>query len=617
MSVRLKEETYEIVVIGGGVAGVCAAIAAARMGCKVALVQNRSVFGGNASSEIRMHIVGANCHSSKPNLRETGILEEILLENKHRNPYASFTTLDMIFWERVHETPGLAYYLNTNIEDVVMDGSRIRSVVGHQNSTEEKVVLSADIFIDATGHGTVGFLAGAASRTGSESKYEFNEPSAPEEANNYKMGSTIMFHAVNRGEPVKFIKPSWANTYTEEDLKFRLHVDRIAVDDENGIQDADSPSAKGKLPEFSNMDAGYWWCELGGDLEDNIGSCEEIRDELLKCIYGVWDHIKNGGDHGAENYDLDWVGMVPGYRESRRLEGEYILNENDIRSNRIFDDAVAYGGWPMDVHIPGGMNDLTRYPSRVYNFEGCYTIPYRCYYSRNIDNLLMAGRDISTSKMAFGSTRVMGTCAIGGQASGTAAALAVQYHESPREVGVNHIHELQQTLLKNDCFIPGFVNEDEKDLARKASFTASQETDGCCAENVAHGAARPVGGDTNYWQSEDLSGAILTGVLKEPAVIREVRITFDTNLSSEIQPSMIHNVYDREVKGMPIELVKSYQMRLYHGDDIVFEKDIQDNYQRLNVIEVSNIFCDRIEITVKATHGAPFARIQEVRIYSV
>ena len=462
MSVRLKEETYEIVVIGGGAAGVCAAIAAARMGCKVALVQNRSVFGGNASSEIRMHIVGANCHSSKPNLRETGILEEILLENKHRNPYASFTTLDMIFWERVHETPGLAYYLNTNIEDVVMDGSRIRSVIGHQNSTEEKVVLSADIFIDATGHGTVGFLAGAASRTGSESKYEFNEPSAPEEANNYKMGSTIMFHAVNRGEPVKFIKPSWANTYTEEDLKFRPHVDRIAVDDENGIQDADSPSAKGKLPEFSNMDAGYWWCELGGDLEDNIGSCEEIRDELLKCIYGVWDHIKNGGDHGAENYDLDWVGMVPGYRESRRLEGEYILNENDIRSNRIFDDAVAYGGWPMDVHIPRGMNDLTRYPSKVYNFEGCYTIPYRCYYSRNIDNLLMAGRDISTSKMAFSSTRVMGTCAIGGQASGTAAALAVRYHESPREVGVNHIHELQQTLLKNDCFIPGLVNEDEK-----------------------------------------------------------------------------------------------------------------------------------------------------------
>lgn len=615
MSVRNKKEQYEIVVIGGGVAGVCAAIAAARLGRKVALVQNRSVFGGNASSEIRMHIVGANCHSSKPNLRETGILEEILLENKHRNVYADFPILDMIFWEKVHLTPNLTPYLNTNIDSVVMDGNRIRSVIGHQNSTETEIILSADVFIDATGHGTVGVMAGAANRTGSESKYEFGEPTAPEKANNYKMGSTIMFHAVNRGEPVTFIKPSWAHTYTEEDLKFRPHVNRIAVDDENGIGDANSPGAKGKLPEFSNMDAGYWWCELGGDLDDNIGTCEEIRDELLKCVYGVWDHIKNGGDHGAANYDLDWVGMVPGYRESRRLEGDYILNENDVRANRIFDDAVAYGGWPMDVHIPGGMNDLSRYPSQVFNFEGCYTIPYRCYYSRNIDNLMMAGRDISTSKMAFGSTRVMGTCAIGGQASGTAAALAVKYHELPRDVGTKHIHELQQILLKNDCYIPGFVNEDEKDLARKAVFTASSETEGCSAGNVAQGAARPVGNKTNYWQSKDLSNAVLTCTLKEQTAVGEIRITFDTNLSTEIQPSMIHNVYDREVKGMPHELVKSYQVRLYRGENIVFEKNIEDNYQRLNVIDVPAIVCDRIEIKVIATHGVPFARIQEVRIY--
>jgi len=615
MSVRSKNEQYEIVVIGGGIAGVCAAVAAARMGCKVAIVQNRSVFGGNASSEIRMHIVGANCHSSKANLRETGILEEILLENKHRNAYANFPIFDMILWETVYLTPNLTAYLNTNIDNVVMDGNRIQSVIGHQNSTETELNLSADIFIDATGHGTVGVMAGAANRTGSESKYEFGEPTAPEKANNYKMGSTIMFHAVNRGKPVKFIKPAWAHTYTEEDLRFRPHVNRIAVDDENGIGDANSPEAKGKLPEFSNMDAGYWWCELGGDLNDNISTCEEIRNELLKCVYGVWDHIKNGGDHGAENYDLDWVGMVPGYRESRRLEGDYILNENDVRANRIFDDAVAYGGWPMDVHIPGGINDLSRYPSKVYNFEGCYSIPYRCYYSRNIDNLMMAGRDISTSKMAFSSTRVMGTCAVGGQASGTAAALAVRHHETPRDVGLKHIHELQQVLLKNDCYIPGFVNEDENDLARNAIFTANSEIEGCSAENVANGVSRPVGNKGNYWQSKDLSNAMLTCTLKEPTEISEIRITFDTNLSTEIQPSMIRNVYDREVKGMPNELVKSYIVRMYLGKNILLEKHIEDNHQRLNVIETSDILCDRIEIAVVETYGVPFARIQEVRMY--
>ena len=269
----------------------------------------------------------------------------------------------------------------------------------------------------------------------------------------------------------------------------------------------------------------------------------------------------------------------------------------------------------MDVHIPGGINDLSRYPSKVYNFEGCYSIPYRCYYSRNIDNLMMAGRDISTSKMAFSSTRVMGTCAVGGQASGTAAALAVRHHETPRDVGLKHIHELQQVLLKNDCYIPGFVNEDENDLARNAIFTANSEIEGCSAENVANGVSRPVGNKGNYWQSKDLSNAMLTCTLKEPTEISEIRITFDTNLSTEIQPSMIRNVYDREVKGMPNELVKSYIVRMYLGKNILLEKHIEDNHQRLNVIETSDILCDRIEIAVVETYGVPFARIQEVRMY--
>lgn len=615
MSLRETKAEYSIVVIGGGLSGVCAAIAAARQGQKCAIVQNRSVFGGNASSEIRMHVVGANCHSSKPNLRETGILEEIMLENKRRNPYADFPAFDMILWEKVHEEPNLTAYLNTNIEDVVMDGTRIVQIIGHQNSTERKVTLRAKIFIDATGHGTIGVIAGAAHREGSESRYEFHEPTAPEEANHNTMGSTIMFHAIDRGEPVEFIKPAWANTYTEEDLKFRPHVDQVSVDDENGIHTGADASEDNRLPEFSNMDAGYWWCELGGDYDDIIGGGEELRDELLACVYGVWDHIKNGGNHGAANYDLDWVGMVPGYRESRRLEGDYILNENDIRSSRIFADAVAYGGWPMDVHIAGGMHDLLRYPSKVYNFEGCYTIPYRCYYSRNVENLMMAGRDISTSKMAFSSTRVMGTCAIGGQAAGTAAALAVKYGETPKEVGEHHIWELQQLLLKNDCYIPGVVNEDPRDFARQARFTAASEAPGCAAVNVARGEARPVGERSNYWQSADLTSGKITGNLDGEKTVREIRLTFDTDLSHEIQPSMIRNVLNREVKGMPHEMVKDYTVRLLDAGRLLYTREVKGNYQRLNVIRTGGVMCDEVEIEVHATWGLPAARIQEIRIY--
>ena len=615
MAIYKKEASFDVVVIGGGFSGVCAAIAAAREGVQVALIQNRPVFGGAGSSETRMHIVGANCHSSKENLRETGILEEILLENKRRNQYANFPIFDMIVWEKVQMEKNITSYLNTNIEDVIMEGGRIAAVVGHQNTTEAEVTIRGKIFIDATGHGTVGVMAGAESRIGSESRYEFNEPTAPEEANNNKMGNTIMFAATDRGEPVKFIKPVWANTYTEEDLKNRPHVDHVCSQvSGGGMVEFDGNS--NRLPEFSNVDAGYWWIELGGDSEDIIAESEEIRDELLKVLYGVWDHIKNQNDHGADNLDLEWVSMVPGYRESRRLEGDYMLTENDVRSNRIFDDAVAYGGWPMDVHVPGGARALENVGSRIYNFEGHYSIPYRCYYSRNVENLMMAGRDISASKMAFSSCRVMGTCAVGGQAVGTAAAIAVQNDCSPRQVGEKYIRQLQQKLLKNDCYIPGHANQDEKDMARSAQVTATSQIPGGEAVNVINGVSRGVNDNTNCWISESLEQhQSISLALKETAVVREVRLTFDTDLSHEIQPTLIKNVKKRQPKYLPVELVKDYQVELIAGGNVVASQQISENGQRLNVLQFEDVACDTVKITVQATHGCNSARIFEIRIY--
>lgn len=609
------EKTYDVVVVGGGLSGVCAAIASARGGAKTAIVQNRPMFGGNASSEIRMHIVGASAHGAKKNLAETGILLEILLENKHRNPYASFPVFDSVIWEKVHFQENLDSYLNTNMDDVTMEGDRVKSIVCHQSTTETEYVFSADIFVDATGHGTLSMLAGADGRMGSESKYEFGEPNAPEEPNTDTMGNTVLFSAVDRGEPVKFVKPEWAYTFSEEDLKYREHGNSVGAHADGGALVA-LEEGDGKLPHFSNVDSGYWWIELGGQYDDIIRDGETIRDELLKCVYGVWDHLKNVGDHGVENLDIDWVGIVPGYRESRRIEGDYLLTENDIRANRIFSDAVAYGGWQMDEHVRGGILDFDKLPSRILNFDGCYTIPYRCFYTKKAANVMLAGRDISTTKMAFGSTRVMGTCAVGGQAAGTAAALAVKYGCSPRDVG-DHIDELQQRLLRDDCYIPGFENHDPMDLARGAVVTASGYTGENYPRKVIDGISRPVGSEDHCWEERlGPEGASITLDFGKSVSLSEIQLTFDSNLTKEIMPSMTRNVRDRQVKGMPHELIRDYDVRLYSHGVEVWSRRISENYQRLNRVRpTSNTECDSVKITVYGTHGIDRARIYEIRAY--
>lgn len=616
MSVCRKYAQFDLVVVGGGLSGMCAAIAAARNGAKTAIIQNRSMFGGNASSEIRMHIVGANCHSSKPDLRETGILEEILLENKRRNPYSVFPVFDMILWEKIYTQKNLTAYLNTNMDDVIMEGGKIQAVICHQNSTETEYTIYGTIFVDATGHGTLGVLAGASSRTGSESRSEFNEPTAPETANNDTMGNSLMFVSVDRGEPVEFIRPEWAYRFSEEDLKYRVHSDEVSSHADGGAL-VGTADGKNQLPAFFNVDSGYWWIELGGKYDNIIAQGEELRDELMKCVYGVWDHLKNVSGHGIANYDLEWVGIVPGYRESRRLEGAYILNENDVRANRIFPDAVAYGAWPMDRHNPKGILDFDHLPSEIFNFEGCYTIPYRCYYSKDVENLMLAGRDISTSKMAFSSTRVMGTCAVGGQAVGTAAALAIRYGCTPKEVGTDRIDELQQLLLKQDCYIPGFANHDPSDLARSATVSASSQAPDGAPEQVINGVSRSVGTAKNYWRSLPIGsgGQTLTLKLEKPAAVLEVRLTFDSDLSHEIQPSITKTVRDRQVKGLPRELVRDYNVTLYRRETPVATQTVRDNGQRLNVLRFEPALCDEVRVCVLATHGIPEARIYEVRIY--
>lgn len=610
--IKIKKVYYDVVVVGGGLSGICAAIASARHGAKTALVHARHLFGGNASSEIRMHVCGASANMSKPMLEETGILYELMLENKALNDYFNYSVWDMVLYKKIKEQKNLTYYLNTVMDDCTVINDTIQSISAYQQTTETRYEISGKIFVDSTGNATLGFLAGAEYRTGSEGKDEFNEPHAPLLPNNNRMGNSLLFKAVDRGTSINFKRPEFAFTFTEEQLKYRTHG-KISEETKKELSEEEIQiTAVGA----SAIDTGYWWVELCGKADDIIDEYEEIRDELVSCIYGVWDHLKNGGEHGAENLDLEWVGMLPGTRESRRLIGDYILNENDILKNEQFYDAVSYGGWPMDIHTENGLYDFDKHPSKVISFDGAYTIPYRSYYSNNIKNLMMAGRNISATKMAMGSTRVMGTCAIGGQAVGTASAMCIDYNCLPRDI-LKHIDKLQRRLLKDDCYIPNILNCDENDNARRAVVKASSEKEGFDAINVVSGATRAVGGFSNMWVSDGIGngGETLSIFLDKATDISQILIVFDTNFNYSIKQTQNSKRQKQQRIGIPPELVKNYTVTLWNKKKVAFKKQIQNNYQRLNIIDFPMVNCDKVTITVTETNGCKDAHIYEVRIY--
>lgn len=612
---KVKNAEYDVVVIGGGMSGICAALAAARHGARTALVHDRHVLGGNASSEIRMHICGASENLAKPDLEESGILHEIMLDNKSRNDYYNFSIWDMVLFSTVKRQKNLTVYLSTAMESCEMgEGSTIRSIDAYQLTTETHWKISGKVFIDCTGNATLGYYAEAEFRTGSEGRDEFGEPDAPGQPNKERMGNTLLFKAVDRGHLVAFKKPDFARTFTEEELKYRTHS---AVHGAQIKGEVDKAYVRMTSFSTSSVDYGYWWIELPGETDDIIDEYEQIRDELVSCIYGIWDHLKNGGDHGAENYDLEWVGMLPGSREGRRLIGDYILNENDILSNRQFEDAVAYGGWPMDIHTAKGLYDFDELPSRVISFDGAYTIPYRSYYSKNISNLMMAGRDISASKMAMGSTRVMGTCAVGGQAVGTAAALCIKYDCDPRGAQ-EHMRELQQMLLKDDAYIPGIWNEDPKDLARRAKVTATSAREGCPPENVINGISRDEDGHRNLWISGKgrTEGEMLTLHLADRQPVSEVHLTFDSNFHYPIKITLSRKRQAQQRIGVPPELIRDYTVTLWQGDKKAAKQTVTENVQRKNIVTFPTTECDRVTVMVHKTNGSNEAHIYEIRVYS-
>ncbi|REJ06467.1 FAD-dependent oxidoreductase [Microbacterium bovistercoris] len=441
----------DVTVIGGGPAGVAAAIAAARNGARVALINNRPVLGGNSSSEVRVWIVGATSHGAQKFARETGIMGELFLENQWRNPEGNPILWDHVVLDAVRAEENISLFLNTDVREVAATGPEgdrtIETVTGWQTGSEKLITFSSPIFIDCTGDGLVGHLAGARYMSGREDRAAFAEPWAPETADTEMLGSTILFYTKDTGAPVRFVPPGITKDIVAAGIPIHRHIDTAM----NGCD--------------------YWWIEWGGEL-DAVDDNEAIRDELWGVVFGIWDHIKNSGEFDADTLTLEWVGTMPGKREYRRFVGDHVLTQHDILGQTGFTDNIGFGGWSIDLHPPGGVySDAAG--SRHLHGPGLYEIPFRSLYSVNVSNMLMAGRDISATHVAFGTTRVMATCAVTGEAAGTGAALAARHGVTPREIGRQHLTELQSTLVRQDASVVGVPWTDDADLALSASVSAS------------------------------------------------------------------------------------------------------------------------------------------------
>jgi hypothetical protein len=444
-------ETSDVTVVGGGLAGVCAAIAAARLGAKVNLVQNRGVLGGNSSSEIRVWVCGATKHGINRYARESGIMGEFFLENQYRNPDGNVYLWDLLLLEKVKAEKNIRLFLNTEVTEVELAGKQhIHAVKGIVIGSERWVTFKSRFFIDCSGDGWISYLAGATYHQGREARSAYSESLAPEKADHETDGSTLFFYTKDVRHPVKFVKPFFA-----KDI-------------------ATTPIVKNREIHQDDNGCAYWWIEYGGQL-DVTHDNERIRDELQSVVYGIWDYIKNSGKFAATNLTLEWVGSIPGKREYRRFLGPYVLKQSDIEKQTDFKDKVAFGGWSIDIHPGTGMYAESSGAQDSVP-DGLYHIPLRCIYSKDIDNLFFAGRDISASHVAFGSVRVMATCASIGEAAGSAAAFAVQNHlPAPDDIYQQHLMSFQQLLLKQDASLLGIKNEDADDLAKRATIRASSE----------------------------------------------------------------------------------------------------------------------------------------------
>jgi len=589
-----KRLSTDVLVAGGGLAGVCAAIAAARNGAKVILVQDRSRLGGNSSSEIRMHPLGANNPEKTRLWRETGIIEELKLTEAATNLQRSFEMWDLLLYSKVVSETNITLLLDTAVIDAKTKNHHITKVKAISPLLEEYYDIEAKFFIDCTGDAKLAAVAGAKIMRGREGRDVYGESLAPEKSDNKTMGNSILFFANKHDRPMPFQPPSWARKFTDEDFKHRS---------------------------IRSWEYGYWWIEWGGEL-DTIKDNRKIRHELLRCVMGIWDYIKNSGRFpDSKNWALEWVGMIPGKRENRRVVGDHVMVQDELELAETFFDRVAYGGWPMDDHPPGGIDRNDLEPCRQIYVDFPYDIPLRSLYSVNRANMLVAGRNISASHVAFSSTRVMATCSTMGQAVGTAAAFCLKKNCLPRDIVNNPdlLSNFQQNLLRDDQAIIGIKNEDADDIAKTAKISASSETADGKASNVINGWNRDIGdGHSHQWRAK-LGGQAQWLELRWPTAqkISEIQLTFDSGLNRKLFLTGLDSEYYAQVRGPQPEVVKNYTIEAELNGGFQSLVEGKENFLRLVRHRINPIHTQAIRIYVQETNGDEMARIFEVRCYSV
>lgn len=576
--VRLETQ---FVVCGGGLSGICAAISAARRGVKVVLVQDRPVLGGNASSEMRMGIMGAAGDHNK----EAGILEELQLKNFYHNPLRRYTVWDDVMYSAVVEEPNITLLLNTSVDGVEMKDGRIAAVKAWNSNAYTRYVIAGRLFADCTGDGILR-LSGAKFRHGRELRSEFGEDFQQGEGGDGRtMGNSILLQLRKTEEDHPFHAPSWAYKFTDEDF----------VNDAQPKEKGKHYSYKRLYPENNN----FWWIEFGGNF-DTIGDANAIQLELKKIAYGVWDYMKNHPDGRCKGYDLDWIGSLPGKRESVRFVGPKILTQHDVMSGGHFEDVVAYGGWTLDDHHPdafwkkGHLSEHHRCPSP-------FGIPFDCLYSVNIPNLMFAGRDISVTHMALSATRVMATCAMLGQAVGTAASVAFRHGGiTPAEVRARHIAELQSALEDDDCMLP-FRWRKVSRLTSEAKTAEQNEPlrngiDRMTADKKENGVWVEPGAETIVYE------------WSEPRKLGGARIIFDSVMKTRNKRMMKLEAEHSRVK-MPAPLAKRFRIDVRDGGawKTVYSDDL--NILRFRKVAFAPVAADAMRLVVTEAWGGEKAHI--------
>ncbi len=579
--------TVDLCVVGAGMAGICAAVAAARRGLKVALVHDRPVVGGNASSEIRVWIRGAS--TLFPDYREGGVIEELASDNIRYNPDMNFSQWDAVLYNKLVSEKNIELFLNSTCVDAFAENGKISEIKAWQLTSYTYLRIRAEYFADCSGDCILAEPTGAKYRKGRESRGEFGESLALEKCDSRTMGNSCMLQAHETDKPVSYIAPPFAYKFCDEDFAHRLDI-------------------------YSPIDLrfqNFWWLEIGGD-GDALADSEAYNRELISRAYGIWDYIKNSGRFSCENWELDWVGCLAGKRETRRYKGDYILTQNDIDEARHFQDEVAYGGWSMDDHNPAGIK--TSLPPNIHHpVKSPYSIPYRCLYSENIENLFFAGRNISATHMALSSTRVMATCALMGQAVGTACAVAKKYAVSPRGV-LGHIEELQQMLRDDDCYLLHTPRRVSATMKNAETNLTSKEK-----EVFFSGIERDTDGVRRALIRK--KGEVLSFCFKKAVFCNSIRIVFDNDISGNRYPedAWFLKLYPNRgnvFKNMPRaffnpSLAKAYRIYIHRDGRSKEIRREKDNFLRLIKISVAEEI-DGLEFVCDETYGA-----DEVGIFSI